>query len=542
MLSRFGIATKLNVLLFAMIVGVIAIAALTLNAKRVAMFEERKIQIRTAVELAVGVAQYFEEKAQQGEMTRAQAQELAKRAIGHLRYSGKEYFSIYDMHPRMVWYHDPKLIGKDLSALKDPNGKYLVVEMRDAVQKQGAGFVEYLWPQPGKTEPIPKVAYAAGFAPWGWIVASGLYFEDLNAQFIADAQILLAQIIGVALVMGLLTLWIKNQIVRPIKTLESVMHTAERERDLTVEAQLAHQDELGNMAKAFNSLIRHIREAVSAVNQNSHEVNQRAGEVAKQSTTIHEITVQQGQAVQSSSAALEEISVSIQHLASQIEHLRAVATDSRAGADAGVGALSTLQQDIDLAHSSLSGELSRATSQLGQDMAAITRMTSEVRDIADQTNLLALNAAIEAARAGEMGRGFAVVADEVRKLAEKSAISAGQIDDITRRLVDQSYAMQNHVQEGSEHLSSGRQHIEAVGSILRNTHQAAHTTEQQIAEMASALNEQHMAVQQLAQKAESLSASVLSHQNLIDHGVQTAEGLRELSEGLLQTAARFRVA
>ena len=88
------------------------------------------------------------------------------------------------MHPTQ-----PQLQGKDLSDTKDPTGKRLFVEFTHIVKAEGAGFVDYLWPQPGKTEPVAKISYVQGFAPWGWLIGSGIYIDDVARMRVRLKQV-----------------------------------------------------------------------------------------------------------------------------------------------------------------------------------------------------------------------------------------------------------------------------------------------------------------------------------------------------------------
>ncbi len=103
-----------------------------------------------------------------------------------LRYGdeGKDYFWITDMHPTMVMHpYLPELDGQDLTNYEDQRGKKLFVAFVDAVRENGSGFVDYYWQW--KDDPdriVPKLSYVEEFKPWGWVIGTGIYVEDVNAS------------------------------------------------------------------------------------------------------------------------------------------------------------------------------------------------------------------------------------------------------------------------------------------------------------------------------------------------------------------------
>ena len=105
-------------------------------------------------------------------------QRAAMEVIKSMRYQGQDYLWINDTHPTMIMHPmKPDLDGKDLSDFKDPNGKHLFKAFVEACEKNGEGFVDYLWPKPGHEKPVPKLSYVKLFKPWGWIIGTGVYLE-----------------------------------------------------------------------------------------------------------------------------------------------------------------------------------------------------------------------------------------------------------------------------------------------------------------------------------------------------------------------------
>ncbi len=182
--SNFNLRSGLLIVVVVALGAMVLIAALALVHERSSLMEDRKIKTRHLVESAYGILARFRSLQQAGELTEDQAKRSALETIRNMRYGGSEYFWINDLQQRMVMHPMmPELDGKDLSDFKDPNGKRLFVAFVDIVKKNGEGYVDYLWPKPGFTQPVPKISYVKGFAPWGWVIGSGIYLDDVGRIF-----------------------------------------------------------------------------------------------------------------------------------------------------------------------------------------------------------------------------------------------------------------------------------------------------------------------------------------------------------------------
>ncbi|MBI5919355.1 MAG: cache domain-containing protein, partial [Nitrosomonadales bacterium] len=181
------------------ILALLLLSLVTLISERNSLMEDRQRATRFAVETAWGTVDNLGKAAAAGEITVAEAQKRAIAQLKVMRYDGKEYFWVNDMHPNMVMHPTkPELDGKDISGSQDPNGKALFVEMVSLVRAEGAGFVAYEWPRPDSEKPVPKVSYVKGYQPWGWVIGSGVYVDDVDEAVVSHAweMLLLVLLIG----------------------------------------------------------------------------------------------------------------------------------------------------------------------------------------------------------------------------------------------------------------------------------------------------------------------------------------------------------
>ena len=181
---RILLPVVLTVLLFIM---TIFLFILPIMEER--MMEGKREVTRELVASAWSSLDGYAGQERQGLMTRDQAQALAIDHIRGLRYGQdfKDYFWINDMQPRMIMHpYRPDLEGKDISTFSDPAGKRLFLSCVEIVQTKNAGYVDYQWQwmdDPNRI--VPKISYVMGFEPWGWIIGTGIYVEDVHAQISA---------------------------------------------------------------------------------------------------------------------------------------------------------------------------------------------------------------------------------------------------------------------------------------------------------------------------------------------------------------------
>jgi len=278
------IRQKLWSLIGMAIAGLLVVSAVALVAKRASMLEEKQLATKHVVEAAVGIAAHFDALAKAGELRPDDARASALRAIKALRYEGNEYFWINDMAPRMIMHPlKPELDGKDLSSMRDPDGKALFVEFADVVRQKGAGFVRYQWPKPGSDHPVPKLSYVQGYAPWGWVVGSGIYIDDVDLQFRHDALMLAAVlgVVGSLLLVGAVLL--TRAVTRPLgQARDLALAIAGGRLDNAIPP--ARSDEVGQLLEALSRMQSELRQRTDAAGR-LHAENLRIRNALDKCTT-----------------------------------------------------------------------------------------------------------------------------------------------------------------------------------------------------------------------------------------------------------------
>lgn len=428
------------------------------------------------VESALGILQQYHRLETQGVMDRAKAQEEAQKLLAQLRYGENDYFWVNDLHPRMIMHPtNPKLNGESLRDYKDPDGTELFNVMVSVVKARGAGTVEYRWPKPGHDTPVPKISYVQLFEPWGWILGTGVYIDDIREQFIT--QTFKASAIGMVIVLlsGLLLTLIARSITRPLNdAVQAMASIASGEADLTQRLEARGRDEVSHMAEHFNRFTANLHQLVERLLKDAVSLQQSADGLNHVAGNSQQFCQKQSLQMEQVATAVNEVSYAVQDVARNAEQASSEVNQAEAQARQGRQNIDRSLEQID----QLSARIAQAVDViqgLADESTQIGTVVEVIRGIAEQTNLLALNAAIEAARAGEQGRGFAVVADEVRLLAQRTQQSTAEIQQMIERLQGNSGNAVKVIAESNqatrltvEQAGLARETLEQITGALRN--------------------------------------------------------------------------
>lgn len=199
------------------------------------LIEQKKKAIRSVAQTALNILRFYDQKAVSGEITAEQARNQAIEQIRGIRYGkeGKDYFWINDLHPNMVMHpYRADLDGKDISDFHDLQGKHLFKEFVAVVVKDGSGYVPYLWQwQDDPQRIVPKLSYVELFRPWGWVIGTGIYLNDVQTEIGEILWKLAYSLIAILAVISVLSFYIIRKGIKEIKLRRMAEDELERHQD-----------------------------------------------------------------------------------------------------------------------------------------------------------------------------------------------------------------------------------------------------------------------------------------------------------------------
>ncbi|MEO3943919.1 cache domain-containing protein [Gorillibacterium sp. CAU 1737] len=539
------------------------------------LMEDYDAMIRTQVEMAVSLLQASYDASVERNLSDEDTRKDAAALLRKLTYGTEGYFwADTTSGVNVVMRGMADVEGKTRWDALDANGAPYIQEIIGAAVN-GTGYADYVFPRPGQTEALPKRSYSQVFAPFGWVIGTGNYIDDIHTILdqkrqtmkeelnhdvlflIAIGLIILVAGSGFALVLG-------GRIAKPIQIMTSVIREMGGLKFTGAERLTAlrkHRDETGVMAASLEDMSRSLGETVRSINSVTLELSAHAEELSASSAenkqAVGQVATTINEMAEGNEHQAEDASRTNEALQDLNGHVERISQQTADGAQLANATLATVKEGRTLLEKQsrqveeslvITREADESMSELAGMMHQVEQIIGLIRSISDQTHLLALNAAIEAARAGNHGRGFAVVSHEIRKLAESAAeatdkigghirstlerteTTAGRIRVAHDYAVEQATGLRDTEGKFNEIFRSADEIVQSSASVSTSLHEL-----QQISQgILERSQNQAAAAQQSAAAMEEISASAeeqaASHENLVTAAAQLATMAEQLTE------------
>lgn len=497
--------------------------------------------LKKTVESATSILAGYDARVRAGELPLEKAKAEAAALIGGMQFDGTNgYFWILDYDTRLVVHPMfPKSAGRDLSTVElTGNSRHIFKEMVDQSKATGEAALSYSTQKLGADEEArEKLSYVRRFEPWGWIVGSGIYLEDVEGDVnVVERKILWGLgLTGVLTVIG--GFIISLRVMRPVRELAEAARRVSS-GDLSVSVEARGSDEVAQLTRDFNAMVAGIQGMLT-------EVQQVAGSTATAADDIRQAAEALKASSQDQSAQLSQMTGAVremdQALTLNTRSARATvevsADNGRAAQEGGEVVRLTSAKIQDIVR--VVEQSTRTVQRLASTSRTVQEMLQLIRDIADQTHMLAISTAIEAARAGTQGKGFAVVGAEVRKLAERSRDAVLRIEALTQQSQADTATAMDLMQSGVDEVQAGMTLSAQTAAALQRIMANAEGIQTRIRQMAEAHTLQSENSALLATRIQALSQGAESAVGDVDRIVRSVTHLHARAQQLRTLMSRF---
>ena len=528
-----------TIILFALL----ALTVTGLWTLRVASDLDNKARVTELFKSAYSILTEVEQMAVEGSLGEDEAKALATRLLRNNIYKEGEY--VYVADENMVFVAaplDPQLHGTSFHDFKDGYGDSVADALLAAIRKTPAGIAEYRWSSAYPDGSIDqKLSIAQKTPHWGWVVGTGIGFDEVNARFWSTAQWQLMLCFAIAsVIFGALIVSIRRMLALLGGEPQDVLNAVQAVAQGDIQASFNKSAPKGSIYEAVQKMSLSLAELVNNLDTSMVALRQELAQVEGRAGSIANLTETQQQSTEMIATAMTEMASSANNVA---DSARDTASNTDEADKQSQHTQQLIHNTVDNIQGLASqlGTASQAVADLDSDVNNIVKVLDVIGDIAEQTNLLALNAAIEAARAGEQGRGFAVVADEVRNLAGRTQSSTKEIQQMISNLQTGSRNAITSMEVCAETSQSTVVESQNASEALQQIVIALESISQMSHQIATAAAEQTQVGDDISQRINMIEESGNQLSNVVTDSHTSTQTLTSLANELENWVSKFTV-
>lgn len=521
------------------------------------MLEIKKETLKNILDINISYLNRLNRDVEEGLLSMEDAKQIGSNYISTFRYGpeGKDYMWINNNKPEMIMHpFRTDLVGKDLSDFSDAKGFKLFLEIVKVCKTGGNGYVTYYWQwKDDKTKIVPKLSYVKEFKPFGWILGTGIYIEDVREEISNLTLMIILTFCIISLISFSIIFYISGRISIKIENVSNnLKEISTGDGNLNVTIEVGSGDEVGSLAGYFNNFVRKIAHVILAINKMSHELASSSREIGTLVDKFSQASQNQAASTEEISSTIEEVSAGmdsiaensrvqfeiIKELNDKMETLTEIIHKMEQKILETNEKAETISQKARLGGDSINA-MNESMYQINKSSEQMKSIINIINDISKKTNLLSLNASIEAARAGEAGRGFAVVADEIAKLAVLTSQSIKNIDELIRSNNEEISKGYNIIQGTVSMIKSITEGITDIHEMMKNL---AYSMKNQLSineevnrsteNVRNKSNEIKISTEEQKQAISAISNAIL---NISNHTQSIAEGSQDMNSSYKET-------